>query len=128
MASILVIDDTEAVRLLCRAVLEQAGYTISEATNGREGIRLFNQAPTDAVVTDMHMPNGTGLEVINELRAQHSHLKILAVSGAEQEDGMLRTAKVLGVDGILLKPFGVDDLTTAVAKLFNTLVPNAPSP
>ncbi len=89
MASILVIDDSEAVRHLCRTILEHAGYTISEATNGREGIRLFNEAPIDAVVTDMHMPDGNGLEVIKELRAQHSQLKILAVSGAEQEDGML---------------------------------------
>jgi len=118
MASILLIDDTEAVRGLFRTVLEQAGYTISEATTGREGIRLFNEAPTDAVVTDMHMPDGNGLEVINELRAKHAHLKILAVSGTEQQDGMLRVAKVLGVDGILLKPFGVEDLLTAVSRLF----------
>ncbi len=119
MSSILVIDDTEAVRQLCQTILEHAGYTISEATNGREGIRLFNKAPTDAVVTDMHMPCGDGLEVISALRALHSNLRILAVLGAEPEDGMLRTAAVLGVDGMLLKPFGVDDLTTAVSKLFD---------
>ncbi len=64
------------------------------------------------------MPDGNGLEVIDELRATHAHPKILAVSSAEQQDGMLRVAKVLGVDGILLKPFGVEDLLTAVSRLF----------
>ena len=124
MSTILLIDDTEEVRQLCRTILEHAGYTVLEATNGREGIRVFNESPTDAVVTDMHMSEGNGLDVINELRAQYDHLKILAVSGAEREDGMLRTARVLGVDGILLKPFGVDDLITAVSKLFESPLPS----
>ena len=67
VASILVIDDEEAVRGLIRAILEPVGYTIVEAENGRAGMCRFRASPTDAVITDMHMPDGDGWEVIREL-------------------------------------------------------------
>ena len=68
MATILVIDDTEAVRSFFRTVIERAGHTVVEAASGHEGIRLFNESPTDAVITDVHMSDGDGLEVIRDLR------------------------------------------------------------
>jgi CheY-like chemotaxis protein len=118
MSSILVIDDTEGVRNLCRAILEPAGYAVYEALSGHQGIRLFRESPTDAVITDMHMADGDGLEVIQHLRQGYPHLKILAVSGADAEDTLLRTAQVLGANSILLKPFGVEELHAAVSNLF----------
>ena len=120
MASILIIEDTEAVRGLFRAILEQAGHVVREASHGVEGIRLFRQAPTDLVITDIYMPDGDGLEVIRQLRQECPALKILAVSGRTGQDEILSAAKLLGADGLLLKPVGVEELRTAVANLFGS--------
>ena len=119
MATILVIDDTDAVRGLFRTIIERAGHEVIEAGSGHEGIRLFKESPTDAVITDMHMRDGNGLEVIRELRVARPHVRILAVSGAEGEDRMLSVAKLLGADGILLKPFGVQDVVKALSAVLN---------
>ena len=119
MATILVIDDTEAVRSLFRTIIERAGHAVVEAVSGHEGIRLFKESPTDAVITDMHMPDGGGLEVIRELRVARPDVRILAVSGADGEDLILSVARLLGADGILLKPFGVEDLVTALSEILN---------
>jgi DNA-binding response OmpR family regulator len=115
VATILVIDDTEAVRGLMRTILESHGHTVLEATSGYEGIRLFRKSCADAVITDLHMADGDGLDVIRALRGQILEVGILAVSGAESGDRMLSTAKLLGADGILLKPFAVEDFVAAVA-------------
>jgi CheY-like chemotaxis protein len=64
MASILLIEDDEAVRGIFRAILEPIGYCIQEASTGWEGIRRFRESPADLVMTDMDMPHGDGPEVI----------------------------------------------------------------
>ncbi len=117
VASILVIDDEEAVRTLIRAILEPVGYTIVEAENGRAGVCRFRASPTDAVITDMHMPNGDGWEVIRELRAACPALKILAVSGLPEPEAMLTSRERRGADAVLTKPLGVDQLRMTMQTL-----------
>ena len=56
MTTILVIDDTEAVRTFFRTVMVCSGQAVVEAASGHEGIRLFNESSTDAVITDLHCP------------------------------------------------------------------------
>lgn len=128
MGSILIIEHTEAVRVLFRTILEQAGYTVVEASNGNEGIRLFHEAPTDVVITDMYMPYPDGLEVIRKLRAHFPALKILAVSGTDGPGGMLTAAKAMGADEILPKPLGVEELLTGVSNLCGRAPSRASSP
>ena len=64
MATILIIDDEEAVRALLRFALEAAGYEVTEAANGRQGLERYRQRPTDLVITDMLMPELNGLEML----------------------------------------------------------------
>ena len=52
-APILVIDDEEAVRGLFRAILEPIGYSLMEASNGRDSIRRFHESPADVIITDL---------------------------------------------------------------------------
>jgi CheY-like chemotaxis protein len=116
-ATILVIDDEEAVRGLFRAILEPIGYSIMEAANGRDGIRRFHESPTDVVITDLSMPAGEGVEVIRALRSDRPSVKILAVSGSKAEDEQLSEAQRFGADALLIKPLGVGELREAVARL-----------
>jgi CheY-like chemotaxis protein len=115
VASILVIEDEEAVRGLFRAILEPVGYTIVEAIDGGDGLRRFRESPTDLVITDMYMPRGNALAVIRELRADYPTLKILAVYGSERPDESSEALR-LGASAMLSKPLGVGELRTAVAQ------------
>ena len=116
-ASILVIDDEEAVRGLYRAILEPIGYSVMEASNGGDGLRRFHDSPADVVITDLSMPAGDGVEVIRALRTNRPSVKIVAVAGLRAEDEQLGDAQRLGADALLIKPLRVGELREAVARL-----------
>ncbi|MEP7152857.1 MAG: response regulator [Nitrospira sp.] len=117
LASILVIEDDEAVRGLFRAILEPVGYLVQEASTGWDGIRRFRDSPTDLVMTDMDMPQADGVEVIQQLRADYPAVKILAVSGSKAANQLLSEALQLGADAMLPKPVGIVELRAVVACL-----------
>lgn len=115
MASILVIDDEVAIRTLLRAVLESAGHTVSEATNGREGVALYRQQQVDVVITDIYMPEMNGLDLILELTREFLNVKVIAISGAQAGNTTkLDVAKLLGARQTLQKPFSIEMLRSAV--------------
>ena len=116
-ASILVIDDEEAVRGLYRAILEPIGYSVMEASNGGDALRRFHDSPADVVITDLSMPAGDGVEVIRALRSNRPSVKIVAVAGLKAADEELGDAQRLGADALLIKPLGVGELREAVARL-----------
>src|SRR5688500_9953474 len=86
-----------------------------EAATGGEAIRRFQESPTDPVLTDMDIPDGDGVEVIRQLRADYPAVKILAVSDSNGADQLRIDAYQLGADAMLRKPVGVDELRAAVA-------------
>ena len=67
--SILVVDDTRSMRAMVAAVLQGAGYEVSEAADGVEALELARQRVFDLVVTDHNMPNMDGVTLVRELRA-----------------------------------------------------------
>ena len=102
-ASILVIEDEQAVRGLFRAILEPVGYAVVEAVDGQDGLRQFRQTPTDVVITDMYMLREEGWGVIRQLRADYPTLKIVAVTGSELPDEHSEVLR-LGINAMLQKP------------------------
>ena len=114
MASILIIDDEAGVRALLRTVLEMAGYEVTEATNGREGLELYRHWPSDLIITDIGMPEMNGLELTLALTRQFLDAKVIAISGVGGDQNPLNLAKRLGARHILQKPFSMSQLLTAV--------------
>jgi CheY-like chemotaxis protein len=115
MASILVIDDEPNIRTLLRAILESDGHTVIEATNGREGVTLYRQQPVDLVITDIHMPELNGLDLILELTREFLNVKVIAISGEQGEaTSSLHMAKLLGARQVLHKPFSLEMFCAAV--------------
>ncbi len=114
MANILLVDDSEADRLLLKTVLESKGYTIFFARDGEEALRIFGFHPIDMVVTDIQMPHLNGLRLIRELREQDPDAAIVAISGVAAEQ--LPLAEDLGAIQALAKPIDPQKLLTAVAK------------
>jgi two-component system response regulator (stage 0 sporulation protein F) len=114
MATILIIDDEELVRVFLRSALEAAGYEVIEAVNGRQGLELYRDKPTDLVITDIVMPDLSGLDMLLELTREFLHAKVIAISGAEGEKNVLDVAKLLGARQTFRKPFNVPHLLDAV--------------
>ncbi len=117
MARILIIDDDEQVRSVLRKMLVRAGYEVVSAANGKQGLRIFKENPTELVITDILMPVMPGSRLISILRQEHPNVKIIAISGGgsmHQPGGFLNLARDLGAQQILTKPITSKALITAV--------------
>ena len=114
MATILVIDDEEPIRSLLRAVLEGDSHQVLEASNGRHGLELYRERSADLIITDLVMPEMNGIEMIMELTRAFLDVKVIAMSGGVESEGVLRVAKLLGARQTLRKPFGMDKLLSVV--------------
>lgn len=116
MIRILVIDDDDFLRQMILETLESDGFEVFQASNGRIGVELFRAAPTDLVITDIIMPEQEGVGTIIELRKEFPDVKIIAMSGGGQVGVVdyLGFAGKLGAVGTLTKPFGREQLLTAV--------------
>ena len=112
--SILIIDDDEQTRVFLRRVLEEAGYMVMEAPNGREGLRQFRQTPTALVITDLLMPDMDGLEVTMALHRESPTVKIIALTGGSGQRDFLDIAKLLGAHRTMKKPVAIAELLQAV--------------
>jgi two-component system response regulator (stage 0 sporulation protein F) len=111
-ATILIIEDQTSIRLLLARVLEEAGYQVHVAANGRQGLDQIHTQLVDLVITDLEMPEMNGLEVILELTRTFSNVKVIAMSGRSTNE--LSMAKLLGARQTLVKPFDLSALLHAV--------------
>lgn len=115
MATILFIDDEDSVRRLTQVALERAGYRVLIAESGQHGLRLLEHQEVDLILVDIFMPDMDGLEVIQLLRKSRPLSKIIATSGGSGDGNYLDTAKYLGAQDTLMKPFSLQELLDAVA-------------
>jgi len=81
MVKILVIDDDARDRDLLATVLEERGYEVMLAENGRTGLLLCHRQDPDAVVLDLHMPEIDGHSLLRQLRTLHPSLPVVVFSG-----------------------------------------------
>ena len=128
MSRILVIDDELLLRRVLRSILERGGHTVIDAPDGRTGMALWRQEPTDVVVTDIFMPEMDGVEVIREMQHVVAKPKIIAMSGGGHKyllegdkDSLLLAATLLGADRVLVKPFDQQTFLLTVQEVLGGL-------
>jgi len=109
--SVLVIDDDPDVRAFIVASLEEQGYRVRQASDGREGLAAMEREVPDLVVLDFIMPGMSGAEVAHQIRALRPDQPILFVSGYSETEAVKRTAPNAP---LLAKPFRSDALQKAV--------------
>lgn len=118
MPSVLVVDDEDQIRQLIRETLEQAGYDVQEARDGKEGLDRYRSKPADLVIMDILMPDQDGLESIMTLRREFPASRVIAITGGSDMIGILNfldVAKMLGARRTLQKPFEMKTLLDAAA-------------
>lgn len=110
--TILIIDDDLPFVTALAATLRRAGYTITIAANGLEGLRSLEERLHDVVITDIVMPEKEGIETIIEIRRKCPACKIIAMSGGGRirADDYLQLAKKLGANATIDKPFAGAEL------------------
>jgi len=125
MKRILVIDDEIQIQDMVQSMLENEGYAVSVAANGRQGIDAFHQHLTDIVITDIMMPGKDGIETIREIRKTSPEAKIIAMTGYRGPFNRLPAAEYVGAQITLLKPFTKKQLLQAVHDILQK-EPSAP--
>lgn len=122
MARLLVIDDDNDFRKMLLLMLENAGYEVVEAENGKEAILFYDKEQIDLVVTDIFMPEKEGIETINELVKLNPKIKIIAISGGgvRSQFSFLSQSVDFGVQMIFEKPFKRGDFLKGIKKLLES--------
>ena len=117
-ASILTVDDSASIRMAIRIALSGAGYTVTEACDGADGLSKAKGQRFDMVVTDLNMPNMDGLSMIREMRRlpNQAGVPIIFVT-TESDDGIKAQAKAAGATGWLVKPFQADQIVRVARKV-----------
>ncbi len=117
-ASILTVDDSASIRQAIKIALSGAGYGVTEAANGAEGLQKAEAGGFDMVITDLNMPVMDGLTMIQELRRRQAAVGVpIVFLTTESDDAVKQQAKAAGATGWLTKPFEPDQLVRIVKKV-----------
>ncbi len=110
----LIVDDSQLERFILGKIIEQAGHECHFATGGLEALETYLGGGLDIFVTDLEMPDGGGLELIEALGALLPGVAIIAVSGMRPE--VLAEARSKGAAAAFSKPVDPQELLEAIAQ------------
>ena len=118
--TILLVEDDDGVRAIARLILQRAGYTVFEATDGAEALRLYEQDPRhiDLLLTDAVMPNMGGRTLAERFTAARPGVKVLFMS-SYTPDHSLRLGVQNQQAAFLQKPFTAGTLTRKLRQVLD---------
>lgn len=115
---IILCEDNADQRTALRLALEQAKYSVREASNGRDALALQRQRASPILITDIFMPEADGFELIEAIKKEFPPTKVIAISGGKRRlVDYLESARLVGVDATFEKPFKVESLLAALKRL-----------
>jgi DNA-binding NtrC family response regulator len=112
---ILLIDDDIN---LCKVIgyqLEKQGYRVTTAHRGEEGLKIFSQKDIDLVLTDIQMPDISGIDVLQKIREENKRVVIILITAYGSVDNALDACRI-GADDYITKPFGQEQLLFVIEK------------
>ncbi len=112
---ILAVDDEPNMRRLLEISLRQAGYQALTAANGKDALEALKTEQVDLVVSDLHMPGMSGLELLKQIRIDNDAIPFIMVT-AQGEINTAVEAMKLGAADYILRPFDLEVLEVAIAK------------
>lgn len=117
---ILIVDDSESIREVVSFTLENAGHQVLAAKDGQEALDFLDGRGFDLIITDLHMPNINGIELIKKVRELDAYkgIPILFLTTESQAQKKLE-AKEAGATGWIIKPFVPAKLLAAIGKVLH---------
>ena len=120
MANVLVVDDDPGIRTLLRQILTAKDYSVEELSDGDAALGYLQRNQPDLLVLDIYLPGKEGFEIIRHLKSIAHPVKILAISGNVFEGyDTCATARLLGADEALAKPFDAETILKHVDRLLS---------
>lgn len=116
MFRILVVDDDKNTRLFLKAVLENASYTVSVASDGVQALQIMDKEHIDLIVLDIMMPNMDGYELTKAIRDSDNSLPILMIS-AKQLPADKHKGFLVGTDDYMIKPIDDEEMLYRIKAL-----------
>jgi len=115
---ILAIDDSRTIRSLLTQTLQKAGFEVSTAVDGVDGIEKFQHEDADLVITDVNMPNKDGFSVIADIRGGTRNRTVpVLVLTTESGAALKERARQAGATGWIVKPFDDEALVAVIRRL-----------
>ena len=126
MYNILIVDDAKDAILLLQHDLQQAGFNVITANDGKQCLTIVKQQAVDMILLDIHMPNLSGLAVLKQLKSsEHSqNIPVLMLSASDLEDDIV-TALELGAYDYITKPYMRKVLLARIQNTFTMVEKNA---
>lgn len=124
---VLLVEDALDQALLVRALLGDSLYEVTHVQDGMRGLELFRKRPFDVVLTDLNLPGMDGFDLTRELKRQRPDVPVLAATGYTAQ-GYADSAYRAGVDAVLRKPLGQDELLGRLRELLPELHPEPEEP
>jgi two-component system, chemotaxis family, chemotaxis protein CheY len=118
MKSVLVVDDSTSMLQMISFTLKDAGYDVTEASDGSEALNIAKQKAVNLVLTDINMPVMDGITLIKELRQlpAYKHIPILCLT-TESSDMKKMEGKKAGATGWIVKPFSPEKLLSTMGRV-----------
>jgi DNA-binding response OmpR family regulator len=123
--SVLAIEDDADIRQLLRALLGREGYVVTEAANGRDGLRAFHEHRPDIVILDVGLPDIDGWQVLERIRDM-SDAPVLVLTARSAERDKVRGLNA-GADDYLTKPFSRVELLARLQAIRRRQITTAPA-
>jgi len=122
---IMIVDDDPGIRRALHILLSRAGFTVTQARDGVEALRMWRDRGGDLVITDLHMPEKNGIEMIVELLSHTPGIRIIAMSGGGQTKrlDLLGNATLLGAVFTIEKPFTLNEMMNMVHRALGSEAP-----
>jgi len=117
-ARILVVDDDESIRKTIAAILEEKGYVVDTAENGKEAIEKTNFNFYNLALIDIRLPDMEGTKLLAEIKETTPKMVKIIVTGYPSLQNAI-TAVNMGADSYLLKPVNIDSLLETIKRHLN---------
>jgi DNA-binding NtrC family response regulator len=113
---VLVIDDEVATRDLLSDILNDAGYLVEVAKNGKEAIKKCKKEPFDVALIDIELPDIKGIELLNTLKQIRPGLIRIIITGHPSIENAVKSVNEKA-DGYLLKPINIEEMLEMIKKI-----------
>jgi two-component system, chemotaxis family, chemotaxis protein CheY len=115
---ILVVDDSESIRMLVSTILENAGFEVERAVDGSDALHVLDSNSFHLIITDLNMPIMDGISLIEKVRVTPHHNRVPIIMLTTESHTFFKDhARTAGATGWVVKPFVADKLLAVINKV-----------